>query len=648
MSKNKIVSADEAAAIIRDRDTVCTSGFVGVGTPDELLIALEKRYRESRHPSALTLMFAAAPGDARDRGLNRLAHDGLLKRVIGGHWALVPKLGELALANRIEAYNLPLGCISQLYRSIAAHGPGTISRVGLRTFVDPRLEGGKLNEATTEDLIELLQIDGEEWLRYKAFPINVALLRGTTADPAGNITMEREALTLDNLAMAMAAKNSRGFVIVQVERIAASHSLNPREVQIPGILVDCVVVANPENHLQTYGTTYSHAFSGRQRVPMDRVVPLQLDERKIIARRCAFELPPGGVVNLGIGMPEGVAAVAIEEHLLKYLTLTTEPGIIGGMPQGGLNFGTALNPDAVLHQNQQFDFYDGGGLDLACLGMAQADAAGNVNVSRFGSRLAGAGGFINISQSAKKLVFAGTFTSGGLKIAIEDGAVHILREGSTRKFISAVEQITFSGDRAAEMGQPVYYVTERCVLQRTPGGVELIEIAPGIDVEHDILGQMDFKPLVRNLRTMDVRIFRDGPMGLDHVLLGRSLADRIGYDAERNTLFINFEGFEVKTVEDVDLVRREVERSCRGIGKPVALVANYDGFYLDPAVSDTYFSMIAYLEQRYYSSASRYSTSAFMRLKLGEGLSERHVAPHIFETQDDAQQFARSQRKAEV
>jgi propionate CoA-transferase len=648
MTKNKIVSADEAAAIIRDRDTVCTSGFVGVGTPDELLIALEKRYRESRHPSALTLMFAAAPGDARDRGLNRLAHDGLLKRVIGGHWALVPKLGELALANRIEAYNLPLGCISQLYRSIAAHGPGTISRVGLRTFVDPRLEGGKLNEATTEDLIELLQIDGEEWLRYKAFPINVALLRGTTADPAGNITMEREALTLDNLAMAMAAKNSRGFVIVQVERIAASHSLSPREVQIPGILVDCVVVANPENHLQTYGTTYSHAFSGRQRVPMDRVVPLQLDERKIIARRCAFELPPGGVVNLGIGMPEGVAAVATEEHLLKHLTLTTEPGIIGGMPQGGLNFGTALNPDAVLHQNQQFDFYDGGGLDLACLGMAQADAAGNVNVSRFGSRLAGAGGFINISQSAKRLVFAGTFTSGGLKIAIEDGAVHILREGSTRKFISAVEQITFSGDRAAEMGQPVYYVTERCVLQRTPGGVELIEIAPGIDVEHDILGQMDFKPLVRNLRTMDVRIFRDGPMGLDHVLLGRSLADRIGYDAERNTLFINFEGFEVKTVEDVDLVRREVERSCRGIGKPVALVANYDGFYLDPAVSDTYFSMIAYLEQRYYSSASRYSTSAFMRLKLGEGLSERQVAPHIFETQDDAQQFARSQRKAEV
>jgi propionate CoA-transferase len=648
MMKNKIVSAAEAIAIIRDRDTVCTSGFVGVGTPDELLIALEKRYRESRHPSALTLMFAAAPGDSKDRGLNRLAHDGLLKRVIGGHWALVPKLGELAIANRIEAYNLPLGCISHLYRSIAAGGPGTISKVGLRTFVDPRLEGGKLNEATTENLVDVVQINGEEWLCYKAFPINVALLRGTTADPAGNITMEREALTLDNLAMAMAAKNSGGFVIVQVERIAAANSLNPREVQIPGILVDCVVVAEPENHLQTYGTAYSHAFSGRQRVPMDRVVPLDLDERKIIARRCAFELPPGGVVNLGIGMPEGVAAVAIEEHMLKYLTLTAEPGIIGGMPQGGLNFGTALNPDAVIHQNQQFDFYDGGGLDLACLGMAQADAAGNVNVSRFGSKLAGAGGFINISQSAKKLVFAGTFTSGGLKIAIEDNAVQILREGSTRKFIKQVEQVTFSGDYAAETGQPVYYVTERCVLQRTPVGVELIEVAPGIDIERDILGQMDFRPLIRNVRPMDIRIFRNGPMGLDHMLLGRSLADRIVYDAERNALFVNFEGFEVKTIEDVDLVRREVERSCRAIGKPVALIANYDGFYLDPVVSDTYFSMIAYLEKRYYSSASRYTTSAFMRLKLGEGLTERHVAAHIFETHEDAERFARSQRKADA
>ena len=641
--KDKIVSADEAIAIIRDRDVVCTSGFVGVGTPDELLLALEKRYRETRHPSDLTLLFAAAPGDSRDRGLNRLAHDGLIKRVVGGHWALVPRLGEMALANRIEAYNLPLGCITHLYRSIAAQGPGTITKIGLRTFVDPRLEGGKLNARTTEDLVELIHINDEEWLRYKAFPINVALLRGTTADPAGNITMEREALTLDNLAMAMAAKNSRGFVIVQVERIAAANTLNPRAVEIPGILVDCVVVSDPENHAQTYGTSYSHAFSGRQRVPMDRIKPLELDERKVIARRCAFELPPGGVVNLGIGMPEGVAAVAAEEHVLQHLTLTAEPGIIGGMPQGGLNFGTALNPDAVIHQNQQFDFYDGGGLDLACLGMAQTDEAGNVNVSRFSNRLAGAGGFINISQSAKKIVFAGTFTSGGLKIAIKDGAMHVLREGSNRKFMAAVEQITFSGDYAADTGQSVLYVTERCVFQRTPAGMELIEIAPGIDLERDVLGQMGFAPVIRNLRPMDARIFRDAPMGLDHILLGRNLTDRVTYDPDRNTLFVNFEGFEVRTIEDVDRIRHEVERRCRDIGKPVALIANYDGFYLDPAVGDTYFSMIAYLEKRYYSTASRYTTSAFMRLKLGEALAERHVAPHIFETQAEAQQFARSQ-----
>jgi propionate CoA-transferase len=301
--------------------------------------------------------------------------------------------------------------------------------------------------------------------------------------------MEREALTLDNLAAAMAAKNSRGFVIAQVERIAAAESLNPRKVQIPGILVDCAVLAEAKNHLQTYGSPYNHAFSGRQRVPLDRIEPMALDERKVIARRCAFDLPLGGVVNLGIGMPEGIAAVAAEERILKYLTLTAEPGIIGGIPQGGLDFGAALNPEAVIQQNQQFDFYDGGGLDLACLGMAQADGNGNVNVSRFGRRLAGAGGFINISQNAKKLLFAGTFTAGGLNVAIEDGKLVIAREGRSRKFIDKVEQITFSGVYAAETGQPVFYVTERCVFQRTSDGMELIEIAPGTDVERDIPGQ---------------------------------------------------------------------------------------------------------------------------------------------------------------
>ncbi len=452
--------------------------------------------------------------------------------------------------------------------------------------------------------------------------------------------MEREALTLDSLAIAMAAKNSRGLVIAQVERIAAAESLSPREVQIPGVLVDCVVLSRPENHLQTYGTAYNHAFSGRQRVPLDRIEPLALDERKVVARRCAFELPPGGVVNLGIGMPEGVAAVAAEERVLKYVTLTAEPGIIGGVPQGGLDFGAALNPDAVIDQNQQFDFYNGGGLDLACLGLAQVDAEGNVNVSRFGRRLAGAGGFINISQSAKKLVLAGTFTAGGLRIAVEDGELRILQEGRMRKFIERVEQITFSGAYAAETRQPVLYVTERCVFRRTRDGMELVEVAPGIDIERDILAHMGFAPRIADPKPMDERIFRPEPMGLEQMLLGLSLADRISYDAERNILFINWEGFSVRSVEDVELVRREVEARCRAIGRKVALVVNYDGFTLDPMVSDAYFSMITYLQQRYYGSASRYTTSAFMRLKLGAGLAERNLAPHVFETREEAHAFA--------
>jgi propionate CoA-transferase len=641
--KNKIVSVDEAIAIIRDGDTLSVSGFVGIGTPDELLIALEQRFLRERHPADLTLVFAAAPGDGKDRGLNRLAHKGLIKRVVGGHWGLVPKIAEMAIDNAIEAYNLPLGCVAHLYRDIAARRPGPITKVGLRTFVDPRLQGGKLNSVTTEDLVELMEIDGETWLRYKAFPINVALIRGTTCDPNGNITMEREALTLDSLAAAMAAKNSRGFVIAQVERIAAADSLNPREVQIPGVLVDCVVLARPENHLQTYGTAYNHAYSGRQRVPLDRLEPMELDERKIIARRCAFELPLGGVVNLGIGMPEGVATVAAEERILKYLTLTAEPGILGGIPQGGLDFGAALNPEAVIQQNQQFDFYDGGGLDLACLGMAQADAAGNVNVSRFGRKLAGAGGFINISQNAKKLLLAGTFTAGGLEIAVVDGKLAIAKEGRGAKFIEAVEQVTFSGEYAAEIGQPVFYVTERCVLQRTAAGMELVEVAPGIDVERDILARMQFKPIVRDLKPMDARIFRNESMGLEQLLLGLSLADRITYDQERNILFVNFEGFQVRTVQDVDLVRREVEARCKAIGRKVALIVNYDGFYLDPVVSDAYMSMITYMEQRHYSSASRYTTSAFMRMKLGAGLAERNLAPHVFETWAEAQAFTAAQ-----
>jgi len=642
MIRDKITTADAAIALIRDGDVVSCSGFVGIGTPEALIAALERRFLDTAGPRDLGLVFAAAPGDGRDRGLNRLAHEGLVRRAIGGHWSLVPRLAALATTNRIEAYNLPLGIISNLYRDAAAHRAGTLSKVGLGTFVDPRQDGGRINAATTEELVRVLEIDDVEWLFYKAPTINVALIRGTTADPSGNVTMEREALVLDAQAAAMAARNANGLVIVQVERLAAADSLDPRQVVVPGVLVDCVVVASSESHQQTYATAYNAAFSSEVRVPVDRMAPAPLDERKLIARRCAFELPLGGVVNLGIGVPEVVAAVAAEERVLGHLTLTAEPGVIGGVPQGGLDFGAAVNTQALLHQNQQFDFYDGGGLDLACLGMAEVDRFGNVNVSRFGAKLAGAGGFINISQNARQLVFAGTFTAGGLEVAIEgDGSVRIAVEGRQRKFVDAVQQITFSGRLAAQKGQSVLYVTERCVFSLGSEGLELVEVASGIDVDRDILAHMGFRPKVRlDLKTMDARIARPKPMQLLGALLDLRLSDRLTYDATRNTLFVNFEGLSIRNVEDIESVRRVFESLCQRIGRKVALVVNYDGFYLDEPLADAYFEMVSELQSRHYSTAVRYTTSAFMRMKLGAALSERRAAAHVFESRSEALAFA--------
>jgi propionate CoA-transferase len=634
--QNKIINADEAIAVIQDGDTIVVQGFVGIGVPDELILALERRFLSEGHPRDLTLLFAACPGDGKELGINRLAHDGLFRRVVGSHYALAPKLAEMAMQGKFEAYNLPLGVICHLFRDIGAHRPGSFSKVGLRTFVDPRLGGGKLNAITKEDLVELHEIHGEQWLFFKRIPINVALLRGTTADPDGNVTMEREALPLDGLSIATAARNCGGLSIVQVERVAANDSLNPREVNIPGVLVDCVVTASDlRNHRQTYSVDYNHAYSGRQRVPLDNVDRMELSERKIIGRRCAFELPLGGVINLGIGMPESLSAVAAEEKVLKLVTLTAEPGVIGGIPQGGLNFGACLNPSAIIQQHQQFDFYDGGGLDMACLGMAQADQSGNVNVSLFGSRLAGSGGFINISQNAKKVLFAGTFTTGGLQVKIEDGRLNIICEGRSRKFLKQVQQITFSGDFANETKQPAYYVTERCVFRLTPDGLELAEVAPGIDVERDILAHMEFQPIVRSPSLMDARIFHPGIMGLERVIAGLSIAQRITYDQSRNVLFLNYEGLHLQTLADVEQVRAEIESRCRSIGRRVTTIANYDGFELDEPISDAYFSMVAYIQKRYYKSVSRYTTNVFLRLKLRDALEERELGT-VFESGAEA------------
>jgi propionate CoA-transferase len=629
--RDKVVSLAEAVALVRSGDTVCTSGFVGIGTPDGLLAGLEQRFLDSGEPRNLTLLFAAGQGDGKEQGLNRLGHDGLLKRVVGGHWGLIPKVGRLAVENRIEAYNLPQGVISHLYRDIAAGKPGTFTKVGLRTFVDPRQSGGKVNAATTEELVRLLEFDGEEWLFYKAFPIHIAFIRATTADPAGNLSMEREALTLDNLAMAMAAKNSGGLVIAQVERVAELHTLHPRTVKVPGIMVDAVVVAEPSHHHQTYATPYSPAYSQELRVPLGSLPPMPLDERKLIARRAAMELPANGVVNLGIGMPEGVASVANEEKILSFITMTAEPGVIGGVPASGLNFGAAINTDAIIDQNQQFDFYDGGGLDLTVLGMAECDREGNVNVSRFGPKLAGAGGFINISQNARSVVFTGTFTAGGLRIAVVDDSLRIVQEGRAQKFVAAVEQITFNGAYAAERSQPVLYVTERCVFRRSHEGLELIEVAPGIDIERDILAHMGFRPIVRMPELMDRRLFRPELMGLDRTLFDLDLGRRITYDGKRDTLFLNFEGMRVRTAKDVDDIRVSVEGVCREIGHRVPVV-NYDHFRIDPELVDAYAAMVRHMETSCYTEVARYTGSAFLRLKLGDALERAGVKPHLFES----------------
>jgi propionate CoA-transferase len=525
----QIITAQEAAALIPDGATVAATGFGMIQLPEHLLDALERRFLETGAPRDLTYMHSAGQGNQRGGGADHLAHDGLLKRDIGGHFRMAPRLSQMILEDRVEAYNWPQGVIALLYREIAAKRPGLITHAGLGTFVDPRLEGGKMSPRTTEELVQVVTIAGREWLLYPAFPLDFGLLRMTAADPHGNLHHRREACIMEDLALAMATHNSGGIVIAQVAELL-DEPLLPHEVDVPGLYVDYVVVGPPEHHWHSGDCEFNPAFLGEAVVPLsgaersearergrgeDAVAVLPLDERKVIARRAAMALFDGATVNLGIGMPEGVASIAYEEGVFDRLHLTVESGAIGGVPAGGLSFGASAHPVAMISHVDQFDFYSGGGLDLTFLGLAEFDHAGNVNVSRFGNIIAGCGGFIEISQNARRIVFCGTLTASGLQEEIVGGELRIVQEGKLLKAKQRVQQVTFSGAEALRRGTPVLFVTERGVFELRPEGITLIEIAPGVDLQRDILDQMEFAPaLAPDLKPMDPRIFGVERMGL--------------------------------------------------------------------------------------------------------------------------------------
>lgn len=528
----QVIRASEAVNLIRDNDCVYFGGSGGGHAVSETLIeALRDRFAAQGTPCSLTLASSVSIGDWDSTGFNLLADPKLVRRVISGGFNNCPKIAALAIADQIEAYTLPQGALAQLCRDIAAGRPGLLTRTGLRTFIDPRYGGGKQSKRTTEDLVKLVTIDDEEFLLYRSFPIDVAIIRGTTADERGNISMEDEAFLGENFSLAAAAHLHDGIVIAQVQRLAAADSLDARRVEVPGILVDYVVVA-PEQR-QTYRTAFSAAYAGRLRVPDSEIQPIPFDIRKVIARRAAMELFPGAVVNLGFGVSNGVSAVAVEEGFYRNLTLTAEQGVIGGVPAIGQNAGAGVNFDMLAHQPDQFDFYDGGGLDVAFLSFAEVDRDGNVNVSRYDNSVNGPGGFINISQGARKVVFSGSLTTDGLRIH-PDGAGGLVldHDGAVEKWVPSVQQLTFNGKYAGERGQQVLFVTDRAVFELSADGIRLIEIAPGISLQDQVLARIGFPVRVApDLRPMDARLFRAEPMGMLAEFMARKPMLRGAHDS---------------------------------------------------------------------------------------------------------------------
>ena len=509
----KIVSLQEAVQYIQDNDLLLIGGSGGGhAVPEALIVALEDRFLAENQPHNLTLLHPVGIGDNISQGVGHLAHDGLVKRIVTGALVNTPAFQKRAAEDTVEAYTLPQGALSQLMREMAAGRPGLLSHVGLHTYIDPRQDGGRQSQCAKEDLVELVELDGKEWIFYKPFKVDVTFLRGTTADEDGNVSMEKEAIFGEMLSMAQATHRNGGLVIVQVERITQRGTLPAKAIKIPGMLVDLLVI--DPNQRQTYLTDYSAAYAGEIRLPDSEITPLPLNVRKVIARRAAMELRPNAICNLGAGVSTGIGTIAAEEGIANQITLTNEQGLNGGSPSS--DAGAAINYTSIVDQPYQFDFYDGGGLDLAFLSFAEVDANGSVNVSRFGDRIIGVGGFVNISQNAKKVIFSGTLTAGGLKVAIEDGKLSIQQEGRAKKFVPELQQVSYNGVFADERGQEALYITERAVFRKKDGQLELIEIAPGVDLDRDVLGQMAIKPLVSpDLKLMDARLFRPEPMGLD-------------------------------------------------------------------------------------------------------------------------------------
>lgn len=514
----RLVDVDGAVGQIQDGSTVLVGGSGGGHAVPQLFIdALARRFSETGSPRDLTTVRVVGIGDFAGRGFSQLALPGLMKRTIGSNLGNEPELADLVASGDVEGYSFPQGVLSQLCREIAAGRPGLLTKIGLGTYVDPRQTGGKQGTAA-EDLVEVLEVSGEEWLLFKSFPIDVAVIRGSVIDEDGNLGMEDEAVRGEMLAMAMAARNSGGMVIAQAKSLAGRNTLVPRHVEVPGALIDLAYL-DPDQ-TQTYATDASPYYSGQQRMEPAPTQPEPVSVRKVIARRSLTEFQPGDICNLGFGISQSIGRIAWEEGIADRLVLTVEQGVFGGVPASGNDGGAGFNFQAMVEQPAMMSFYDGGGLDIASLSFAQVDRHGNVNVHRFGSRLRGPGGFQNIATATPKVCFVGTFTAGG-DIAVEEGRLVIRTDGKVTKFVDRVEEITFSGAQAQSRGQEVLYITERGVFRLGEEGLELVEIADGVDLDRDILAHMDFEPaIVDPLGTMDRALFRDEPLGLSETLGG--------------------------------------------------------------------------------------------------------------------------------